>query len=917
MVKKIVSGIGILLVSGVTGAEPAAFWRFEVGKTGEVAGEVASEVNAPTLNAKAGTFEGGVLPAYEENVPFKELWDSIAEQPAVTRNRLSLRFRPPAFAKGAAPVGGEVVVSGKELVVKPDSLTVEAFVKVAKQQDTRHALIASKRRKGNMGASWSLSVTPSGKLGVRFDTEQEKDGTKSGAFNQCFSGSLVPDDGAWHHVALTVDRETLKAALFLDYQSCGGGTVAAPLVYDDSNLVIGRGLDGWLDEVRLSPKALHPEQFLRPVRFFSDMKTKTAPAIPLLDQTQTRVQSALKPELTKIGTLIPKSVFAIETSMWSLGCETLDRDLANWDSYRNYLVPLGIKRIRLQGGWGRTEKKKGEYDFGWLDHIVDDAIKLGLDVCLETSYGNRLYENNAAGGPGGLLPAGEETLAAWDRWVEAMVKHYAPKGVHEWMMFNEPNLRKENTAELIVANNIRTAEVIKRWDPNAKIGAFVLAGLANSSIENMLKMIRDQGKLDLFHWAIYHGYNGNPDRLCVNMGKLTEMMKTLAPKMRAWQGEAGCASEEVQYALSGIDWTEYSHAKWNARRMLCDIGMDIESSVFTIADLSYSKDFISRYGLLKTNPDNSIIKVKSAYYSVQNVVTLFNDALVRVPDYNMTLSGTEKALTRFAFCDKIIGLDVIALWDGTEIPGNGSDIEKVQIVVRGGHFKAPVWVDLITGVVYEIAPEQMTVDGGTVTFTDIPVYDGPAAIIDKSLVNYEPVKVAAKKKSKDKAAKGDKPAQPRKQAMVSVSPVVTHLLPGTQQPAPAVLLLVRKGDAEGTTLSKWLNDQELHAFVLETEGSATQDEMLSEVRQALLYIRSRSAEWQVKGAAVGVLEIHTAGALARRVVGREADFAVLITADALEKSGNVAGAAKLFVGAQDAWEKPLAMWLDQFKGKVF
>ena len=132
-----------------------------------------------------------------------------------------------------------------------------------------------------------------------------------------------------------------------------------------------------------------------------------------------------------------------------------------------------------------------------------------------------------------------------------------------------------------------------------------------------------------------------------------------------------------------------------------------------------------------------------------------------------------------------------------------------------------------------------------------------------------------------------------------------------------VLLLVRKGDAEGTTLSKWLNDQELHAFVLETEGSATQDEMLSEVRQALLYIRSRSAEWQVKGAAVGVLEIHTAGALARRVVGREADFAVLITADALEKSGNVAGAAKLFVGAQDAWEKPLAMWLDQFKGKVF
>jgi hypothetical protein len=67
---------------------------------------------------------------------------------------------------------------------------------------------------------------------------------------------------------------------------------------------------------------------------------------------------------------------------------------------------------------------------------------------------------------------------------------------------------------------------------------------------------------------------------------------------------------------------EYAHAKWNARRMLGDFGCGIDSSVFTIADLSYSKAFISRYGLLKTNPDNSIIKVKSAYYAVQNVVTL-------------------------------------------------------------------------------------------------------------------------------------------------------------------------------------------------------------------------------------------------------------------------------------------------------
>jgi hypothetical protein len=77
----------------------------------------------------------------------------------------------------------------------------------------------------------------------------------------------------------------------------------------------------------------------------------------------------------------------------------------------------------------------------------------------------------------------------------------------------------------------------------------------------MLEMIKAQGKLDLFHWAISHGYSGNPDRLNEEMAKFTAMLAEVAPHIQPWQGEADCASEEVQYALSGIDWTEYSHAK--------------------------------------------------------------------------------------------------------------------------------------------------------------------------------------------------------------------------------------------------------------------------------------------------------------------------------------------------------------------
>ena len=459
----------------------------------------------------------------------------------------------------------------------------------------------------------------------------------------------------------------------------------------------------------------------------------------MLDQTPTRVQTALDPGMTRIGTLKPKSVDEIATSMWSLGCETLDRDLADWDAYKSYLKPLGIRRIRLQGGWGRTEKQKGVYDFAWLDRIVDDAHARGLTVCLETSYGNKLYEKTAALGPGGLLPAGDETLAAWDKWVEAMARHYSAKGVKQWMMYNEPNLRKGNAVDTVAAFNIRTAQIIKRIDPEAKIGGLVSAGANTGLIDGFLSQLQAQGKLDLFHWVVYHAYGANPDSIYPAVDKIWAITRKYSPNLRLWQGEAGCASEEVQYALKGIDWTELSHAKWNARRMLGDLGHDVESAVFTISDLSYHKNFISRYGLLKTNPDNSIIKVKTAYYVVQNVVSVFNDAVERIPDYDLNVQ-CEKKLSWYAFRDKKTGLDLLTFWNGTAVPKNTCEVIHAHFVVQNGKFKEPVWVDMITGNIYAIPESQISVDGNTYTFKDIPVYDGPALITDKSLLSFVPAR---------------------------------------------------------------------------------------------------------------------------------------------------------------------------------
>lgn len=64
-------------------------------------------------------------------------------------------------------------------------------------------------------------------------------------------------------------------------------------------------------------------------------------------------------QLPCIGTLIPRTTDEIAGSNWLLGCETLDRDYADYDQYKEYLRPLGIKYLRFQGGWVKTEKARG------------------------------------------------------------------------------------------------------------------------------------------------------------------------------------------------------------------------------------------------------------------------------------------------------------------------------------------------------------------------------------------------------------------------------------------------------------------------------------------------------------------------------------------------------------------------------
>ena len=104
-----------------------------------------------------------------------------------------------------------------------------------------------------------------------------------------------------------------------------------------------------------------------------------------IDTSPDRVKTPLRVDMERIGSIRPRAVSEIRDSNWTLGCETIERGYADFWQYADYIVPLGIKTIRIQAGWARCEPEPGRFDFEWLDKIVDFAVSKGVNVLLETS----------------------------------------------------------------------------------------------------------------------------------------------------------------------------------------------------------------------------------------------------------------------------------------------------------------------------------------------------------------------------------------------------------------------------------------------------------------------------------------------------------------------------------------------------
>ena len=438
--------------------------------------------------------------------------------------------------------------------------------------------------------------------------------------------------------------------------------------------------------------------------------------------------------LTGIGCIRPRSVREISGSKFTLGCETLDRGFADYENYKEYIAPLGAKTIRLQAGWAKTEKVRGVLDFSWLDKIIFDAVSRGLNILLETGYGNPVYPGGGGADLAGGFPVSAEALAAWDHWVETMALRY--KGVvRDWAMWNEPDLVEGRSVEEIVDFNLRTARIIKNIIPEARIGGLSLASSDEFVFRRYLKRMAEQGGMGLFEWIIYHGYKYNPDEACDAGCKLQRALKEFSPAPKLRQGENGCPSERAQgFALYGHDWTEFSQAKWDLRRYLADIGNDVETAIFTICDFNHIGREINRKGLLYADENHNVIRPKTVYYAMQNMIAFFDDDLMPSPGKAAVTCEGRSAV--FPFTSRSGRGNVLAYWDRSFMPSDSTECASAQILCDAFDFHEPVLVELISGKVYDIPAEKTVRMDGYTIFRDMPLADSPLVIVEKKQIFY-------------------------------------------------------------------------------------------------------------------------------------------------------------------------------------
>lgn len=299
------------------------------------------------------------------------------------------------------------------------------------------------------------------------------------------------------------------------------------------------------------------------------------------------------------------------------------------------LAALGVRRVRLQSGWARTERSRGSYDFAWLDEIVGDLAAIGVEPWISLSYGNPLYgvtPETAADYTGqGVFPLqNAETAAAWKAYVEAVVRRYRDR-VRVWEIWNEPDVSiflkvpAGGSWAREYAGLVRfTAPIIRAAAPEARIAVCTAAGPGMGGPRAAALFAEGIG--DCADIYCFHAYEAVPEQFSPAMrSAFYAAVRRFAPKIEFWRGEAGISSVSAgKGALMWLPLSEEMQARWMSRHLVRDLAdPDLSfTSWFHLASFRHFSGLCTyHYGVVRDGD----FSPKPAFHVLRRIAAIFDD----------------------------------------------------------------------------------------------------------------------------------------------------------------------------------------------------------------------------------------------------------------------------------------------------
>ena len=471
--------------------------------------------------------------------------------------------------------------------------------------------------------------------------------------------------------------------------------------------------------------------------------------------------------LIRTGKLPQKTSLDIPFSKIGIGFEKLDRAVFDPEKAYDKVARIGIKKIRLQSGWQRTEKEKSVYDFAWLDDIVDNLIRRGMEPWLCLCYGNPLYTPLAevVFGAVGCPPINtEEAMNAWINYVKAVAEHYKGR-VSFYEIWNEPDCpyswKHVDGEEKDLFRDAReygafseaTANAVKSVDSDARVGINIAHLHDLSFLNNALAVGDLPHAIDS---VTYHNYSTNDQRRVEFIQAMRRLLDMYNPALTLVQGESGAQSRSDGHgAMHHFAWNPEKQTKLLLRILLQDLWCDVEfTSYFSTMDMiealhgrvdnkaSYL-DF-GYFGVISATFDEDgratgNYTEKPSYYALSALCSLFEGDIKPAPHlvYSREVMTSRRMAGKdcndetirilpFTLAD---GRSALAYWNATPILT--ATYEGTTTIAI--HVTDPASIELIDlrdGTVYKL-PEQMIVDlgSGFVRLLNLPITDCPVALV--------------------------------------------------------------------------------------------------------------------------------------------------------------------------------------------